>query len=152
MYSLNKKGLADIITAITLIMFSTIAAVMLAGFANNLLFSSEVQLSSEYNCLDYQTALSARIIKACYNVEKKDIELDIETKVSGPKITQLDFTIIKDGESIGYSCSNACGNCEVQNAGSTKTYYFTSENFESGKAIAHVSGCRLDEKDIQLGC
>jgi len=60
---MNKKGLADIVAAISLILLTTVVAIMVAGFVNKTLFVSELKLSEDFSCLDYQTTLALEIKK-----------------------------------------------------------------------------------------
>lgn len=150
MRTMNRKGLANIIAMISLILITTIAAVTVSVSVDNFFASSETQLSSDFSCLDLQSSSVVQIKKACYNAEDGDVELTLERKVSSLDIPQLDFTI--NGESSeSYSCSNSCGNCNVLGLGASKTYYFESEA-DSGEVIVHVAGCQLDSAEIRGSC
>jgi len=147
---LGKKGLAEVIGAIALILITSAAAVLIAGHVNEVLLSSEIQLSSQSTCLDWQSNLVVKMNSACYNSESGDLELVLTRKVTSLEVSQLDFAISSESDSESYSCGNSCGNCNVLGLGATKTYYFASEDNIGGRAIVHIDGCRLDEQEIRV--
>jgi len=151
MQNMNKKGLAQVVTVMSLILLTTVATIIIATQVTNLLNRSGVQLSADINCLDYQSSLVVQIRKACYNIEDSYIELSLERKISSLDIPKIDFAIEVDGERERYTTQN-CLNCNVLNVGATKTYYIPWEDFEEGKAIVHIDSCRLDEMEIKESC
>ncbi|MFH1425622.1 MAG: hypothetical protein ABIG28_02750 [archaeon] len=155
---MNKRGLAEVIGAISLIMIATVAAVMVAGYMNNFFFSTEVMFSSSASCLEMQTSLTAEIKNACYNSETGDVEVRVARKLSSIEIYELGFNVA--GEN--YNCGIDCSVCELLENGETKSYYFEMGDYGaegSGgagiigeKVILHVGGCVLDEAEIRGEC
>jgi hypothetical protein len=150
MFGMNKKGLAEVVGVIALILITATASVIIAVNVNKVLFNSEIQLSSQSTCLDWQRNLVIQMNSACYNSESGDIELILTRKVSSLEIPLLDFAINSGSDSESYRCGNSCGNCNVLGIGATKTYYFASEEVQKGKAVVHIDGCQLDEKEIRV--
>ncbi|MBS3099330.1 hypothetical protein J4462_03900 [Candidatus Pacearchaeota archaeon] len=146
----NKRGVAEVVATVSLVLLTTVAAIILAGEMKG--FVNKERLAPEFNCLDYQTSQTFSIIKACYDVGLGDVLIDVQRKINSIDILELDFTINTESGGESFSCGLDCGNCEVQGIGEKKKYYLSVNNFEEGKVVLHVAGCRLAEAEITGRC
>lgn len=146
---MNKKGVAEVVGVVLLVMLTTTAAVVIAGYINEMLYDSGVQLAEGIDCLDYQTSLALQIERACYDAEKGEVQVEVDRELSNLEVPLLDFVIYSESGSSSFSCGSSCGNCQILGTGS-KIYYFDMENVQEQESVTlHIGECVLDEQTIR---
>ena len=146
---MNKKGLGEIVAVVTLVLITTVAALIVSSYVSKLV-NPEMSLAPQYSCIEMQTALDFGIRDACYNSATGKIEVALKREISSLEFNSLEFTINSPTESSSWSCGAECGNCVIQDIGDVKKYYFAPENSgEQNKVILRVGSCVLDEREIR---
>ena len=137
----NKKALSNIIASLILILLSIVAVSMLWTTFNN--FATRIQMSPEINCFDIKIQPPIKINSACYNEERKQLEVELKRNLEELQINSLELIT----ETEEWKCSSACGNCIILNTGETKTY-FLDEETKPKEIILKINECIIETKSI----
>ncbi|MCH7567819.1 MAG: hypothetical protein IIA87_00185 [Nanoarchaeota archaeon] len=147
----NKKGIAEVIGVVFIILISIVSAGILYSSINTV----TEQLSPAFSCTDIKIQHPTTIEKACYNKETNELEVTIErTITSNIEINSIGFVTSSDTNSLEFLCGFSCGgNCVIPDAGETKTYYFDVEGLTNPKTlIISINDCTLESKEILPAC
>ena len=151
MYGLkNKKGLSDLVAVVLLILVTLTAVYFLFIYTKeNLSLSPQI-----FSCADLQIAPPIKLgDKVCYNLETKDIEVEIERPLSKSDkiIESIDFTFIDGSLTFKHQCSQACGGtCYILSSGK-QIYYLAAEKIPLRVSIG-VNGCasEIESREITI--
>lgn len=146
---MNKKALSDMVTTSILIVM-TVASISLAGYSvRNLLTNSNVQLSSEFNCLDLQTDISPtiKLVKACFDSQTGEVQALVQRNQENFNIDSLSFVL---GEETWTCSQETCSSaCEVLSPDTTRFYYITPNQNPLDKTLnVYVGSCQIGEVRI----
>jgi hypothetical protein len=147
MFSMNKKGLSDVVATVFLIL-SAMFAVSLVGYA--LLGFVGASLSPErFSCVEEQISPTMTISSAIYNSNTNEVEVTVQRRLQSPTpVSSIEFNLISQSQSSNYACADQCGNCILVGPGMSEVYYFPVEGEIPEQIILSVSGCSLETKRI----
>lgn len=139
----NKRALSTIVASLLVILLSITAVlaiwITIKGLTNN------VALSPEINCFDVKIQPPIKINSACYNPEKKQIELELKRNLE--ELNMNSISILSDSNSE-WQCSSTCGNCLILTPGETKTYFLNDET-KPNEIIFKIENCIIEIKEIK---
>lgn len=148
MYCLNKKGTADLLGTVILVLLglSLIAIISLTIFN----FIQQPTLSPEYSCPILQSKNILEIRSVCYNQETSNIETRIaRTTDESIEIDSIQFILNDNIETTTQHCGNTCGGCKLMQPGNTRTY--SLEGNEDQKTISlRFNNCILETRNIGI--
>ncbi|NCN98933.1 hypothetical protein COU62_04175 [Candidatus Pacearchaeota archaeon CG10_big_fil_rev_8_21_14_0_10_35_219] len=148
MPSVNKKGLAEVITVVLIITITLAAvAIFYASFMNPV-----NQLSPAVDCATKAFSSAVTVEKACYNPTTEEIEVQLIRKLQNVEITQIKFTATNEQDSESWGCGSAytCNFCKVISSGQTKTYFLNDAQLDDYTSISiTIDGCPLDAKPVE---
>lgn len=139
----NKKAISGVVSSVIIILAGITAIALLSTYIIN-----TISLSPQYSCTELQINEPISIKKSCYNRQTNDVELTLSRKLNDIKINSLGFSLLDGEEESKWLCSETCGNCNIPKAGSTKTYYFSS-NVKPNKIIISADSCALASSDVE---
>lgn len=139
MHSLNKKGLAEIVSASLIILVSITAIVLMFGIVSNF----TTQLSPEISCSEARINPPVSLIKTCQNDENK-LEVTLDRLTNTP-ISNLQFRIDSSSNSVSYGCGQSCGiSCSLQDPLEIKKFYLDITTIQNpSQLILSVDGCLM---------
>lgn len=150
---INKKAISQVIITVFLIMISVTAITILGILVNKTI--KNAQFSPQVSCLEMQTSLQPviKIEKVCYNNNSNDAEITIRRNVDDKmQINSLIFILDSNLGRNSFSCGNSCGNCQILNLGSKKTYYLNNlknnQEQKLTKVTIKVDNCIIETKSI----
>lgn len=146
----NKKGVAEIITTVLMILLSITAIFMLSSLFTN--FYKEINLSPKTNCITLKIDTPIRINKACYNSVTENIEISL-SKLADVHINDIKFILSKKEESKIWSCGSGCDTCSIIENGESRKYFLSVIGFGKQDKVAISSSessseCILTEEEI----
>jgi hypothetical protein len=146
----NKRGFADIVAMVFVILISISSIFLLIGIVGNI---SKEQLSPALECNSYQALPPVKILQSCISNEG-EVQVTLNRNFETIKISKLNFALNSGTESTKYECGLSCGeNCIILNPGETKKYYFTLPSSTSpDKLIISIDNCFIGEKEIAQSC
>lgn len=151
MSNINKKGLSSVISTLVIILVAICAISIIALYLNSTI--TKPFLSPENNCLNSKLNPSLSIKDICYNDKTKDLEIKINRNLNDKSISQIIFTINSNSGTKNWQCSNSCGDCDILDKGSTKTYYLALDSLENQTSISlGENSCLLETKNIETVC
>jgi len=71
----KRRGIANIVAVLSLVLISVLAVGVVGVFIYRIV--SVPQFGPQYSCLEMQTASFIEIKEACYNEDKKEIEVTV---------------------------------------------------------------------------
>lgn len=148
MQSLNKKGVAETLTTLVLVVIA-LASVTLAGYSIlNLVRAGNIQASPTFNCLQLQTQFppAIKLARACYNSQTNKLEALVQRNSLETNILSLSFTM--DAET--WTCSKeTCNNCVILESGTSQVYYLKPDKTPIGKNLEiYIGSCKIDDIKI----
>lgn len=142
----DKKGVAEIITTVLIILLSITAISMLSLLFTN--FYKEIDLSPKTSCIFLKIDIPIRINKACYNSVTEDIEISL-SKLADIDINDIKFILSKEKESKIWSCGSGCDTCSIIKNGESRKYFLSVVGLEKQERVAISSSeCIFTEKEI----
>ncbi|MBI2451562.1 hypothetical protein HYV50_00620 [Candidatus Pacearchaeota archaeon] len=146
---LNKKGLAEIVITLSLVLIIIAAAFLLY---NTLIKPIGTKtLSPEFNCIDLQIKNPITINNVCFSQETNETEATLTRSSENININSLTFIISYENSESSWICenTNSCPGCEILAPGTTKTYFFSEESSKNPKTLSlYYYTCKLGEKNI----
>lgn len=146
----EKKALSQVLSTFMIVGLAVIATGLLGVLIVNI--SEKISASPEFDCIGFARDAPIKIIKACYDVQTKDLNLELEKNVfqQDLEIKDLEFIISERASSSSFMCGDYCSNCQILEQG-RQTYYFDF-NEKPLTATIKVNGCILETKDVREGC
>lgn len=138
----NKKALAPIVATLVIILLTLIAISIVWITIKEL--TKDVALSPEMNCLDVKIQPPIKINSACYNSEKKQINLELKRNLEKIPIESI---LVSSDTNSEWRCSSSCGNCIILSEGEAKTY-FLDEETKPNEIILKINQCEIETKEI----
>ena len=141
MSSLNKKGMAEIVQIMSLIVLSIIAISLVWSYVADIGNLLGKQLSPVVDCLSQ----TSRIVSACKNPEGK-IEVTLNNALTDD-IAKIN--IIGDN---GYKavCGLSCGTCILQQSGEKTVFLDNSDLQEGNKIFLTVDKCQSPLSELTI--
>jgi|GEM_PF-2943009 len=147
MQTLNKRGLAEVVLIVLIIMLS-IASITIFSAA----FLTPInQLSPEISCTEMKIEQILDLKKACFDSENNQIRVTIERSFDDIEINKINFRVASNQIQEEWCCGgSSCLQCLIQSPGATKTYIlprtFTEEQ---DLLIIETEQCLLDSIEIK---
>ncbi|MBU0906896.1 MAG: hypothetical protein KKE05_01930 [Nanoarchaeota archaeon] len=142
---LNKKAMSEtVITSILIVL--AIAAAGFTYYSLNKLFTTDLQASPAFNCLEADITSPISLKKVCLNTGG-EIEALVQRSTDKFNIDELNFAI---DDKTWHCSSKTCGtDCEVLPPGTSRVYYITPDENPSGKSLQfYVGTCLISEVKI----
>ncbi len=144
MQNMNRKGIGNIIAIMVLTLLTIVATYSMYLYVHKILTDSEAQLAPQFNCLQMQTSLPAELISACYDSQKKEIQVRLKKRLSNYDVPQIDFiSYSESGKTEKWSCGLSCSECVLPSIENTKTLYFLPEETPN-KLDIFYGECKID--------
>lgn len=145
---MNRKGLAEVILLVLIILLS-LAAVTI--FSASLLGPAR-QLSPQFSCTELRLNQPFQLEESCFDQEKGKINAKVKKSFSGSGIDELTFKASNsNGELEEWSCgADQCSQCIVQQEGSVKAYTLPGLTMaDPTLLILEVGECTLNSVDLK---
>ena len=139
----SKHALSTVIASLIIILLSITAISMVWITVKEL--TNSIALSPEINCLNIKIQPPIKINSACYNPEKKQIELELKRNFEEMQINSISILSNSGSE---WQCSSTCGNCLIPTSGETKIY-FLSEETKPNEITFEIENCIIETKEIK---
>lgn len=139
---LNKKGVAEVVQVLLIMVLSIFAIIAVSSYILNLSDSLESKLSHVADCLMQKSTAT----KACYNQNSKLIELKLNIIDPGKLILKIGI-----GEDV-FNCGtdiSTCSTCNLRE-GNQKIYLPINQEFsENQKILYQFNTCSSNELKVK---
>ncbi len=151
MHNLNKRAMSNLIFSVFLILLGT-AIIATLFLIINTLITEKVDLSPDSSCLQLRLNNQLEVKSSCYNQNTNQIELTLKASTNSKNLNSLEFNIVSNNKiSQKLSCGLTCSQCQVQEAGETKTYFLPSSQESNVKEIfISQNNCELTRSIVNI--
>lgn len=137
----NKKAVSNIVSSIIIILLAITSISLIYLSINNFIKPS---LSPATSCIEMQIQQPISINSACFYKDSNQTQITITAKQSNLDYNSIQF-IFSNPSSQTYTCGPQCGNCQLLEKGTSKIYYF---NTQQKNIAVKINNCLLDQKEI----
>jgi hypothetical protein len=141
-----RRGNADVIVVVLLILISLAAAMILWGIINTQVSKNSLKIENSAECLDEKFNPQIVINNACFVGGSNEIEMQIFRRFKNEEIKEINIYFSGQDTNAKFLAGGDCESCKIPMPGESVIYRFnpyTNENFEEANLIYKTDNCQI---------
>ncbi len=143
----NRKGVSSVVSTLLIVL----VGIIIVGSIAFIIIRSTVTLSPTASCSSLSINPPISLQNICISSLKDELSLTLKRTIEDTDITILNFELHDGERRAEWLCSSFCGDCDILEPGSSKTYFLNTALYSPEIAVIQirVDGCILESVPLK---